>query len=500
MTQVLVIDDDPMVQQLVAAALKKFDLDVQFADCAEAGLDAIKKLKPDSLFLDIRLPDVSGLELTESIHSLDPKLPIIFITSSDDSNTAIEAMTAGAYEFLLKPLDMTQVQEVAQRAISVRRMMQVPVRMSGGDDEAAETPGEQDSMIGRSAPMLEVYKDIGRVAKQEVTVLICGESGTGKELVARAVYQHSLRSDKPFLAVNCAALSETLLESELFGHEKGAFTGADRRRVGKFEQCDGGTIFLDEVGDMSQSVQGKVLRLLQEQRFERVGGRETIQTDVRIIAATNRDFDQMIEDGEFRLDLYHRLNGYRIDLPPLKDRGEDVVRLIEFLLRRYGREAGKEMQGLAPEMLELLQNYSWPGNIREMQSVIRKAVLKSTGPVLVPDCLPTEMCIESETSKEDVVESIESKTSGDRQSSSASDAELAAFVDKRRAASSQNLYAECVEMLERDLIARVLQESEGNQSKAAADLGISRGSLRKKIRDLGLSIEHSVSSNGVDDE
>ena len=514
MTKALVIDDDEMVGQLISVALRELDVDVLCEQSAEKGLAAIEAVKPDALFLDVRLPDVSGLQLTESIQRIDPKLPIVFITVSDDSNVAIEAMTVGAYDFLLKPLDMAQVQEVAKKAIAARRMMQVPVRMIAEDEEVT-SEGDLDAMIGRSASMLEVYKDVGRVAKQDVTVLVWGESGTGKELVARAVYQHSHRADKPFLAVNCAALSETLLESELFGHEKGAFTGADRRRIGKFEQCDGGTIFLDEVGDMSPSVQGKVLRLLQEQKFERVGGRETIQTDVRIISATNRNFDQMIEEGEFRLDLYHRLNGYRIDLPPLRERDEDVVRLIEYLLIRYSRESGKEMQGIAPEALEMMKSYSWPGNIREMQSVIRKAVLKATGPVLVPETLPNEMSgvasgtlspnvssgltggTISPTVTQDVA--IDSSESNDAEQRSNAASDLSAFVDQRRQAESTDLYAETLEMMERYLVARVLEESEGNQSKSAADLGISRGSLRKKIRELGLSVEHRVSSDEAGD-
>ncbi|MCO8121709.1 sigma-54 dependent transcriptional regulator [Stieleria sp. TO1_6] len=498
MTKVLVVDDDPMVQRLITAALETLGLQVHSASSADTGLKAIETLEPDVLFLDVKLPDVSGLELTETIHSLDPKLPIVFITVSDDSNIAIEAMTVGAYDFLLKPLDMAKVQEVTGRAVKARRMMQVPVRMVSGYDDVAETDGDQDAMIGRSASMLEVYKDVGRVAKQEVTVLICGESGTGKELVARAVYQHSLRADKPFLAVNCAALSETLLESELFGHEKGAFTGADQRRVGKFEQCDGGTLFLDEVGDMAPAVQGKVLRLLQEQTFERVGGRETIQTDVRIISATNRDFDQMIADGEFRLDLYHRLNGYRIDLPPLRDRAEDRERLIEYLLVRYSRETGKVIQGIAPEASELLQAYHWPGNIREMQSVIRKAVLKASGPVLLPDTLPDAIVGDGPSDHSGTGQDGALPTESSPPTAAHSD--LATFVDQRRRSQSTDLYAETLEMMERYLIARVLQESGGNQSKAAADLGISRGSLRNKIRTYGLSVEHHVSPDGDADE
>ena len=492
MATLLVVDDDPTVPKLIGAALTDCDIQVVAEITAAEGLSAIKSQAPDAVFLDIHLPDTSGLEIIGAISKIDSKLPVIFITASDDSNTAIEAMKVGAYDFLLKPLDMDQIQEVAERAIQARRMMQVPVRMSSAGESDTVAENGQDLMIGSSKPMLEVYKDVGRVAKQEVTVLICGESGTGKELVARAVYQHSLRCEKPFLAVNCAALSDTLLESELFGHEKGAFTGADRQRVGKFEQCTGGTIFLDEVGDMSPMVQSKVLRLLQEQRFERLGGRETIETDVRIISATNRDLDLMIDEGDFRLDLYHRLNGYRIDLPPLRDRGDDITRLIEHFLIRFGQQHGKEMQGVSPEAFRLLKEYAWPGNIREVQTVLRKSVLKTSGPVVVPESLPDEIQICEQPAKQSP--SSESKP-GDASS------DLAAFLDQRRTADSENLYAETLEMMERYLVSRVLQESEGNQSKAAADLGISRGSLRNKIRTLGISIEHVVQPNDgeVDD-
>ena len=256
------------------------------------------------------------------------------------------------------------------------------------DPSAAREATVGDAMIGRCGAMQVVYKAIGRVAAQNVTVLIRGESGTGKELVARALYQHSKRSKGPFLAVNCAAIPETLLESELFGHEKGAFTGADRKRIGKFEQCNGGTLFLDEIGDMSPPLQSKLLRILQEQRFERIGGNETIETDVRVIAATNRNMERMVQESQFRGDLYYRLNGYTISLPPLRDRGDDLLLLIDHFLAAASRDLDREVRGVAPEAMAVLRRYSWPGNVRELQSVIRQAVLDTTGPVLFPDALP----------------------------------------------------------------------------------------------------------------
>ena len=349
------------------------------------------------------------------------------------------------------------------------------------EEKTEPSNGEpHDLLVGRSPAMLSVYKEIGRVAAQNVAVLITGESGTGKELVARAIYHHSLRKGECFLAVNCAALTDTLLESELFGHEKGSFTGADHRRIGKFEQCNGGIIFLDEVGDMSPVTQSKVLRLLQEQKFERVGGTETIQTDVRIISATNRDLEQMIDDGEFRLDLYHRLNGYLIELPPLCKRDGDLKILIDHFISLLNKKLGNKIQGVSPEAQQILEDYSWPGNVRELQSVIQKTLLRATGPVLVPDFLPETIF--------EVEDPYPSKTESEKQLPG----DLKRFVDGRIKANSTDLYAEGLEMFERYLLTRILRDMDGNQSKTAEQLGITRGSLRHKIKSLGISIDHVV--------
>ena len=327
--------------------------------------------------------------------------------------------------------------------------------------------------------MQEVYKAIGRVASQDVTVLIRGESGTGKELVARAIYQHSNRAGGPFLAVNCAAIPESLLESELFGHEKGAFTGADQRRIGKFEQCNGGTLLLDEIGDMSPLLQSKLLRVLQEQQFERVGGNETIQTDVRIIAATNRDLEQMVADGTFRADLYYRLNGFTIDLPPLRQRTSDIPLLVDYFLARFNRQLAKDVQTVSRPALDLLMRYRWPGNVRELQSVLKKAMVQASGPVIIPEFLPEMVrlpCAAGENSPN------EDLPPGD----------LEALVGERLEAGSVNLYAEALEVMEKYLLTRVLRAAEGNQSRAAMILGITRGSLRNKIHSLGISIGRKV--------
>src|SRR5437868_6180828 len=300
------------------------------------------------------------------------------------ADAAIEAMKQGAFDYLFKPLDLQQLRRVVGEALAVARRMREPA-------VPAETLPEEDSggaIVGSCPAMREVYKAVGRVAAQDVPVLITGESGTGKELVARAVYQHGPRAKAPFLALNCAAIPETLLESELFGHEKGAFTGADRRRIGKFEQCNGGTLFLDEVGDMPPALQAKVLRLLQEQAFERVGGNETVRTDVRLIAATHRDLRAWSAEGKFRPDLYYRLSVFTVHLPPLRERGDDLPLLARHYLRRFSRDLGRDVQEFAPEALEHLRGYAWPGNIRGLPSVLKQALLQASGTTLLPAFLP----------------------------------------------------------------------------------------------------------------
>jgi len=467
---ILAIDDDRSTLYLVQKTFEDTAIEVRVASTAKQGLEMISENAPDAILLDVMLPDMSSSESFQKIKALDSRLPVIFITAGGTSDTAIEAVKSGAYDYLLKPLDMERLRELVSQAVEMRRRMNVPVRLpdklTGTVDE--ESPELDDQMIGRSQPMLEVYKSIGRVAAQDVTVLIRGESGTGKELVARAIYQHSSRSRAPFLAVNCAAIPDALLESELFGHEKGSFTGADRQRIGKFEQCSGGTIFLDEVGDMSPLVQGKLLRLLQEQRFERVGGNETIQTDVRIIAATHRDLEGMSNAGKFRSDLYYRLNGFTIAIPPLRDRGDDIVVLLNTFMDVYGRQFGKNLQGIAPEVVKLLVEYPWPGNIREMQCAVRRALLQTNGPVLLAESLPQEIrtgfrqCANASSSAEDL-------------------AGIERLIDVRLMTETKDLYAETLAAMERCLLTRVLTYSQGNQSQASRILGITRGSLRNKI-------------------
>ena len=341
MARLLIIDDDPdLIREQVSHLFAPRGMQIAVARSAREGLDEVAREKPDVILLDVMLPDMLGLEVLERLRKIEARIPVIFITATTTTDTAIEAMRHGAYDYLFKPVNLRQLEAVVEKAMELSRQMREPTTVW----ETTPTEDHGDAIVGRCPEMLEVYKAIGRVADQKVIVLIAGESGTGKELVARAIYQHSDRSRMPFLAINCAAIPENLLESEMFGHEKGAFTGADRRRIGKFEQCNGGTIFLDEVGDMPIATQGKILRLLQEQRFERVGGNETVQTDVRLIAATNRDLKDWSESGKFRPDLYYRLSVFTIHLPPLRERDEDLAMLISYYLRRLNRELDREVR------------------------------------------------------------------------------------------------------------------------------------------------------------
>jgi len=388
-------------------------------------------------------------------------------------------MKHGAYDFLFQPIELPVLRRVVGEALDVaRRMRALAVACETETDLDAE-----GALVGSCPAMREVYKAIGRVAGQDVPVLITGESGTGKELVARAIYQHGPRAKAPFLALNCAAIPEQLLESELFGHEKGAFTGADRKRIGKFEQVSGGTLFLDEIGDMPLALQAKILRVLQEQSFERVGGNETVRTDVRLIAATHRDLTAWSAEGKFRPDLYYRLGVFTIHLPPLRERGDDLPMLVQFYLRRFSRELGREVREVAPEVLDRLRAYAWPGNIRELQSVLKQALLQASGAVLLPAFLPELPSGPGEAAT--VVPPGE-------------DLGLEAFIRQRLGPDASDLYAETHRQVDRLLLPCVLEYTGGNQHQAARLLGIARQTLRLKLRDLGLHVTHSVEADEDD--
>ncbi|MCH5375869.1 MAG: sigma-54 dependent transcriptional regulator, partial [Planctomycetes bacterium] len=361
MPTLLIVDDEPNVLYSLEKALKTDTLRVITTARAKPAIELVQQAKPDVVLLDVRLPDMSGLDAFEQMHKIDPRLPVIIITAHATTETAIEAMKRGAYDYLVKPADVHEMREIVGKAVELSRLRHVPAvfEMETTDDPSA------DHIVGLSAAMQRVYKDIGRVAPLDVNVLILGESGTGKELVARAIYQHSRRHQRPYLAINCAAIPEPLLESELFGHERGAFTGADRKRIGKFEKADNGTLFLDEIGDMTTATQAKILRLLQDGRFERVGGNETIRTDVRIIAATNKNLEAAIPEGRFREDLYYRLKVFSIYLPPLRQRKEDLPRLVTHFINLLNQDFGRHVTSVTPETMEFLDAHDWPGNVRE---------------------------------------------------------------------------------------------------------------------------------------
>jgi DNA-binding NtrC family response regulator len=475
----LVIDDDPSILEAFHAVFDEPAVTLLTASSAHEGLRLISEVRPDVVLLDLALPDLPGLETFRRIRRLDARIPVIFITGHGTTDTAIEAMRLGAFDYLLKPLELGVLRQLIGRAFEIGHLMHTPALVPAEEAAAREA---SDILVGRCPAMQDVYKAIGRVAPQDVTVLITGESGTGKELVARAIYHYSKRADKPFLAINCAAIPENLLESELFGHEKGAFSGADRKRIGKFEQCSGGTLFLDEIGDMSPVTQAKILRVLQEQCFERVGGNETIHTDVRLLAATNRDLEQMLAAGQFRRDLYYRLNVIAINLPPLRARGDDLLLLVEHYLRRFSRELGKDIYRATPAALAILEGYPWPGNVRELQSMLKQALLQASGSVLVPDFLPTAL--------------REPSPANAAPGSRPGLGEWERYLEGRLQAGSHDLYAEWQALTERFLLTRVLERTGGNQLQAARMLGISRNCLRAKIRSLGITIERSVSADG----
>lgn len=499
--RLLVVDDEPSVLQLFRSAFEKHGVRVLTADTGRTGLKIASEEQPDAAVFDLMLPDWSGLDLLREVQQVDARLPVIFITAGGTSATAIDAMKLGAFDYLTKPLDIRQVRELVDRALEVRRLMSEPVMLGETDQPAGEIG---DVMVGRGTAMQDVYKAIGRVAPKNVTVLIRGESGSGKELVARAIYQHSDRSDGPFLAVNCAAIPEALLESELFGHEKGSFTGADRRRIGKFEQCNDGTLFLDEIGDMPLALQSKMLRVLQEQSFQRVGGNETIETNVRIITATHRDLKAASEAGRFRSDLYYRLNVFEIEIPPLRDRLDDLPLLVQHFVARARVELDKGVKSVSPETLDELRAYPWPGNIRELQSVIKQAVLKSVGPVLLPDFLPEFARAGHAASAEsvlaeppqpvhaDTAESPPTVATTDSSVPPAALSEWDTFVAEQVATGSRTIYDDAVRLTEKHVISRVLRHTQGNQVQAAELLGITRTTLRNKVKQLGITIGRTV--------
>jgi two-component system nitrogen regulation response regulator GlnG len=490
MATLLVIDDEQSVRYSFRRVFEGEGVTVLTAAAGAEGLELVRSQAPDVVVLDLQLPDGSGLEFFRQIQTLDPRRPVIFITAHGTTETAIEAMKSGAFDYLVKPVDLERLSQLLGRAFEAARLMNAPAVLPADNDG--------DRIIGRSPIMQEMCKSIGRLAPQDVNVLILGESGAGKELIARALYQHSRRADKPFLAINCAAIPESLLESELFGHEQGAFTGAQRRRIGKFEQANQGTLFLDEIGDMPPLLQAKMLRVLQDQRFERLGSNEMVQTSVRVLAATNKDLETEVTQGRFRKDLYYRLKVVTITAPPLRQRPEDVAELAHYFLFRYNRELNLDMRGFAPEVLDTFQSYPWPGNVRELQSVIKQSMLQATGHLLLPEFLPDDLLhptnhgqkpVPDEHGKEGALHAARQAVAGGPTLMGSEQLDLSALIEASLANPEGKIYEKVIEAVDRILLMRVLRHTHGHQARASELLGLNRGTLRYKLRALGLDVE-----------
>lgn len=484
--QILIIDDEPNVCYSFQRLLAKPDQQVEVAHTGAQALNLLAQQRYDLIILDIRLPDISGLELLPQIKTIDPRSVILVITAFGTTETAIEAIKLGAYDYIPKPLDVDLMRKVINEALASSKLMHTEVLLEGRESDFAH----QDSIIGQSPIMQEIYKMIGRVAGSDVNILIRGESGTGKELVARAIYQHSQRADRPFIAVNCAAIPETLLESELFGYEKGAFTGATSRKIGKFEQANGGTIFLDEIGDMTLATQAKILRVLQEGYITRLGGEQALPVDVRVIVATNRDLEQLIAAGRFREDLYYRIKVLTISLPPLRQRLTDLPELIDYFLDKHCHLLQKPRLVLSDKAFSAMQNYHWPGNVRELENTIRRAIVLCKSSV-IDEALVTA---EFKTQPTPVPNAnVEDKTS------------LTSFSINLPPDASGNLYNTALAILEKELFRRVFTQTGGNLSRAAQLLGLSRMTLRKRLAQYGLltndlSLFDNLKNNGLDEK
>jgi len=474
LNRILIVDDDDQLRKSFEKLLREEGYEVHGAASGEAGIRIVEDTVPDLVVVDVRLPGMNGLETFKAIKELEPKLPVIIMTAYGSTETAIEATRQGAFDYVLKPFDVSEILRIIKQALDAGRFMRFTVDM-----DAAPGQIDQEAIIGRSDAMQAVYKSIGRVAPTDATVLIRGESGTGKELIARAVYQYSQRADKPFLVINCVAIPETLLESELFGYEKGAFTGAVHRRIGKIEQANGGTIFLDEIGDMPLSLQAKILRLLQEKSIERLGGRQTIPVDVRIIAATNRDLEASISQGTFREDLYYRLKVITIWLPPLRERSADIALLTDYYLSRYSAELKLKNPGITDNALSLLSGNPWPGNIRELSNMIQKMLIFNRGAPIDADNIMVASGGRQPSPEAGQKDNLEN--------------EVRMWVrDAVERGGPDPIYENTMNKFAGIVLNEVLTMTQGNRSQAAKILGLSRPTLHAKIEKYNLQIETLV--------
>jgi nitrogen regulation protein NR(I) len=477
MDKLLLIDDETDVQYSFRRIFESPDIELATASSGEEGLKLIPKFKPDLVLMDVRMGGISGLETLRRIRQMDSKLLVILMTGYGTTQTTIEAMKLGAYDYLLKPFDVPKLKETIAGALKAARDMKQVVSYQ----PLLESEDYELGFVGGAASMQQVFKLIGQLAASDATALITGESGTGKELVARAIYHHSNRSQQAFLAVNCGAIPEQLLESELFGHERGAFTGATMQRIGKFEQCNKGTIFLDEIGDMTPATQTKILRVLQSGTFERVGGNQPIKVDVRIIAATNKPLEQSVAARQFREDLFYRLNVVRIHIPPLRDRREDIPLLVNYFLKKFARDQQRAPKSVATNVIRALEKYHWPGNVRELENAIRRAHVMAKGDaILIGDLSP--------------------EVTGEANDGAASLSPAGGVVADDAAALARQLFQwarrdpklKIIPTVERELVIQALKESGNNQVRAAKLLGITRATLRKRVEKFGIQRELKI--------
>ena len=517
MEKLLLIDDEADVQYSFRRIFDASDIELHTASSGEEGIRLISVLKPDLVLSDIRMAGLNGLETLRRIRQLDPQLPVILMTAYGTTQTAIEAMKLGAYDYLLKPFDVPRLKQLVANALKAARDTRQTVAMR----PQLEQQDYELGVIGRSAPMQEVFKLIGQLAASDATALITGESGTGKELVARSIFQNSRRAKEPFMAINCAAIPENLLESELFGHEKGAFTGATAQRPGRFEQCHRGTLFLDEIGDMPPATQTKILRVLQSGTFERVGGNTTLEVDVRIIAATNKPLEEAVARKEFREDLFYRLNVVRVHMPPLRERQSDIRLLVDFFLRKIGG-AGAGSKSIGEKTLAVLEAYHWPGNVRELENVLRRAVVVVKGSAILESDLPPEILQSVQASRTphtapaSAASALQASTTQNSSTPPAPAPSVASVEAATLTALASNLDPaitgdirplvlqlfrwarlqsgiKVLPAVERELVIEALKETQGNQVRAAKLLGITRATLRKRVDKFGIRRELSVS-------
>jgi two-component system nitrogen regulation response regulator GlnG len=479
MSKLLLIDDEEDVRYSLERTFAADGIELATAASGEEGLKVIPKFKPDLVLMDVRMTGMTGLETLRKIRVTNPKLLVILMTAYGTTQTAIEAMKLGAYDYLLKPFDIPKLKELVANALKAARDMKQVVSY----EPLLQSEDYELGIIGRSGPMQQVFKLIGQIAATDTTALITGESGTGKELAARAIYHHSDRAQQPFLAVNCAAIPEQLLESELFGHERGAFTGATVQRIGKFEQCNKGTIFLDEIGDMTPATQTKILRVLQSGTFERVGGNSPLKVDVRVIAATNKPLEAAVAAKQFREDLFYRLNVVRIHLPPLRDRRDDIPLLVNYFLEKIAREQSRKPKSIATAAGKSLEKYHWPGNVRELENAMRRAHVLAKSDAILPSDLPPEIsgALDSASLPPSAI------TAGDAATTDAAALARQLFQWARR-----DPKLKIIPAVERELVIQALKETANNQVHAAKMLGITRATLRKRIEKFGIQRELNV--------